>query len=1272
LTEVIPPEGPSWKFSLAGESSWTEWLNGRVYTGRATVATVTLPSGGWVRYETRGYTNCGAVQTCNPYDPSDCVTEEVPCQWSELERIRTRTTGGNGIPSGSWGFEYGVIQTEVEPDVYRSEYQTSIAGPDTYQLHTHEQPWGLAGPVTPVREIAVGSDANHILERTQFAWELLREWQPDAGQFKDLVPTAVTTIRDGHTYGRTFVYGDRSDTGHLGHFGQPVVIDEFGDFNRRTDLTYQSFSGLHLAPRVNLERVSRPDGPPYESTFAYDAQGFLESKTIRGTTTTYERDLWGNIKKATDANHHATQFTYDRGVVMDTTTPEYTISREINEDGTVASETRGSRTVRYEYDRLGRQTEVHPPQYGHTTVTSYGDTWVRVSRGSSFLTTTFDGFGRPVDTENAVGVRTHTEYDAAGRKVLESAPYYAGEPRKDTTYSHDALGRIIRRWNPGGTSVSYGYGGGDDGLTVAITDEEDRTTTQTWAATGDPGEARLVKVVDAAGTTWGYSYDVLGALRQVSEPGNVTRTWDYDGRHRLSSESHPESGTTAYGYDAVGNLESRTEAFGTAAARTFAYGYDGNNRRTSAGDVAVTYEYDEADRRTRALRSGVVDTRFQYDADGRLEFRRDTFTAGGVERALESLYAYDDNDNVIRITYPSGNVLCYSHDAGNRIKQVWRGATAQCLPPADGLYLADGAPEGVAYHASGALASYTSGPLGQRFTYTLGFDDRQRPSSIAAPGILELGYTYDGVGNVTTIADARPGRSASFVYDNLDRLTSATGGWGSTAYHYDGTEGAAGNRTKQAHNGVETDFQYPPGAPRRLNQVGSAAHAWNEYGDLSDDGTYVYSYSPSHMLVEVTRKADQTKLYYGYDGDDQRLWYTPEPEQKSRYYARGIGGLLSEYQLAGSQFTWQVDYVYLGNRLLAALRAPDGPVAGAFNKSSPANGADLYTPSVTLTWTTSAGATSYEYCLSSSGVCLGTWQNVGNATSATVTLASGATYHWQVRARNDEGTMEAADGWWSFALRRVSADFNGDSKADLLWRNYATGENRLWYMDGATKVSEAELPPLPDTNWRMSAVADFNADGKPDIVWRHGVTGSNAVWFMDGAVRIGEAGIQAVTGVNWQIVAAADFTLDGKPDILWRNQSTGANEIWAMDGIWAVTSIYLPAVTDTDFVIAGAADFDGNGSPDILWRNKSTGANAVWTMSGTTLVGDFGLLPVTDTGFEIGTAADLDGNGKPDIVWRHRTTGGDQVWFMDGLSVTDNCLVPTVADTTWWILRRRW
>ena len=141
-------------------------------------------------------------------------------------------------------------------------------------------------------------------------------------------------------------------------------------------------------------------------------------------------------------------------------------------------------------------------------------------------------------------------------------------------------------------------------------------------------------------------------------------------------------------------------------------------------------------------------------------------------------------------------------------------------------------------------------------------------------------------------------------------------------------------------------------------------------------------------------------------------------------------------------------------------------------------------------------------------------------------------------------------------------DFNGDGQSDLLWRNSATGENVVWYMNGATLTSTAPLLTVaPASGWQLVGVGDFNADGKPDLLWRNSATGQNVVWYMNGATIASTAPLLTVAPASgWQLVGVGDFNADGKPDLLWRNSATGENVVWYRNGVTITSTGSLPTV----------------------------------------------------------------------------------------------------------------
>jgi hypothetical protein len=261
----------------------------------------------------------------------------------------------------------------------------------------------------------------------------------------------------------------------------------------------------------------------------------------------------------------------------------------------------------------------------------------------------------------------------------------------------------------------------------------------------------------------------------------------------------------------------------------------------------------------------------------------------------------------------------------------------------------------------------------------------------------------------------------------------------------------------------------------------------------------------------------------------------------------------------------------------------------------------------------------------------------------------------------------------------IKNDFNLDGKVDLLWRNTATGQNLVWFMTGSfgtTFSNYVLLTPVTDQNWKMVGTADFNGDTKVDILWRNTSTGQNIVWFMNGTAFSNYVFLPTVVDQNWKMAGTADFNGDGKFDILWRNTSTGQNIVWFMTGANGTTFsnyVFLPPVADQNWKMTGTADFNGDGKVDILWRNTSTGQNIVWFMTGangTSLIRYAFLTTVADQNWKMAGTADFNADGKPDILWRNTSTGENMVWFMtgaDGTTMIGNINLLTVADQTWQI-----
>src|SRR6266480_2640188 len=223
-------------------------------------------------------------------------------------------------------------------------------------------------------------------------------------------------------------------------------------------------------------------------------------------------------------------------------------------------------------------------------------------------------------------------------------------------------------------------------------------------------------------------------------------------------------------------------------------------------------------------------------------------------------------------------------------------------------------------------------------------------------------------------------------------------------------------------------------------------------------------------------------------------------------------------------------------------------------------------------------------------------------------------------------------------------DFDGDCKSDVLWRNSATGEDYVWLMNGLTIASQGSINVVdPTSGWQVQGIGDFDGDGRADILWRNLSTGENYIYLMNGWTIAAQGLINGLStasqgSVNfvdpaWQVKGIGDFDGDGKADILWRNSSTGENYIYLMNG-WTIAARGLVNIVEPSsfWELKGIGDFDGDGKADILWRNSSTGENYVYFMNGWAIVSRGSLDTVADPYWMQRSATTLADSTGPDTV----------------------------------------
>jgi hypothetical protein len=247
-----------------------------------------------------------------------------------------------------------------------------------------------------------------------------------------------------------------------------------------------------------------------------------------------------------------------------------------------------------------------------------------------------------------------------------------------------------------------------------------------------------------------------------------------------------------------------------------------------------------------------------------------------------------------------------------------------------------------------------------------------------------------------------------------------------------------------------------------------------------------------------------------------------------------------------------------------------------------------------------------------------------------------------------------------------SSAVNNDGQTDILWRNYSTGSNDAWAMNGAAMSGIINLQAASGSGWKMVGTGDFNHDHHLDILWYHTTFGFVAIWLMKSSEFITSVNdfslLPIVADNDWDCVALGYFDgpTDKNIDILWRHKVTGQNAIWRMQGTSYQSSSMLPTVDQsTGWQIGGTGDFNGDGHTDIFWRNYSTGQHAVWLLNGPTYWTNANPPPISqsDLNWRVVGVDHFNSGNQVDLLWRHTTSTSVSIWFMNGA----NFLSSTIA-----------
>ncbi|MEO6003572.1 MAG: FG-GAP-like repeat-containing protein [Opitutus sp.] len=539
-------------------------------------------------------------------------------------------------------------------------------------------------------------------------------------------------------------------------------------------------------------------------------------------------------------------------------------------------------------------------------------------------------------------------------------------------------------------------------------------------------------------------------------------------------------------------------------------------------------------------------------------------------------------------------------------------------------------------------------------------------SVVSGPATTSNGLiTLTGPGSVTV----RAAQEGNDVYYLERTFTVLNGAAKSTDFNGDGKSDllwqnrVTGDRYTWLMNGTaltssvfigNNTSQWVIGATGDFNADGKADLIWQ---NTANGDCYIWLMNGSALISSV---------YLGNNGVSWHVVGTGD------FNADGQPDLIWQNTTSGDAYAWLMNGTALTSSVFIGTNGPLWTIVGVGDFNSD-NRADLIWQNF------------------SSGDCY-VWLMNGTALSSSVFVANNGA-QWQVTGSGDYNSDGKSDLIWTNTITgerviwmmngtavgsstslgvtsldwslgravtgggQTAADFNSDTKSDLIWQNTSDGDSYIWLMNGTSLLSSVFLGNN-GIAWQIAASGDFNSDGKADLVWQNALNGDRYIWLMNGTA-VASSVFLGTVAPDWDIAAIGDFNGDGKSDLVWQNTVNGDRYIWLMNGTVVSSSIFL-GNTGPDWQIAAVGDYNADGKSDLVWQNSANGDCYVWLMNGTSLLSSV-FLGTNGTQWQIAGSGDFNADGKSDLIWQNTSNGDRYIWLMNGTSLTSSVFIGTTA-----------
>jgi RHS repeat-associated protein len=895
------------------------------------VTSYTDPNGNQTSYtlaSSGGNTNKVIVTVTHPtvtyLTPDQTVSETYT--WSSAGQLLTRTDG-EGYATG-WTYVGGSGVKQGYVDHVTVDTGSGHLNLATTYAYTN---WGTVTSVTNPRSKTTTytvDEYDRILKSetgSPQGYEVVYFYDANGNLgYRDVENVDKTNTRDtGNPWFRTsFTYD---------------MLNNVASRVEEIDATHTRTWSFDYTKNDRLKTVTKPEGNKIR--FVYDERDLVYTKE-RGytsgvaSTETYDYDENRNLVTYTNGRAKSWTYIYDnfdrrtRATNPVTNYTTYVYDKDSNRTEVKRYEEAGSTDVllehtKHDFDEMSREYRVERGLYtsSWTWLNTTSDFDMRslvvsVEDACGSVTSfTYDGAGRPIGSEDALGNTVDLTLDANGNVTQVDETETTGYTTAKTFVTErdfDEVDRLKEERVVNETSSSdkhtttFKY----DSLNVLVERTDPESNVTTW--THDGLSRVLIESISLGSSTyktrtWGF--DKNDRLTSHKDDANNETTWAWNARDLVTTETYADTYAKDLDYDAADNLTQWIDPNGTQVDLT----YDDNSRNTDrtitrgsgvVGTTAESYTYDALDRNTEA-----------QDDDVTVDLTYDTLSQKLTEvsgpnpmgsSGKTTSYTYDNCGMVTGIAYPDGSFsVSRTLDDDHRATLIEDGSSNDIVA--------------VDYYGGGGRLKKLT--FGNSTTAEHGYNGFRWVSDLdhkTSTPTTFAGYdlTYDKVGNIIYEEWSHDsGKGHNYTYDKAYRLTKTLQHTADPSAEY-ASPGSQTYDTKIEYNLTDdsdrssvvttpyglsgTTVSYTSSSTHAYTVVGGTNRTYDNNGNLTDDGTFTYAYDYRNQLVTATRKSNShTEGAYLYDALGRRTKATLYSGASVRYYHDGVHEI-EEYDGSGA------------------------------------------------------------------------------------------------------------------------------------------------------------------------------------------------------------------------------------------------------------------------------------------------------------------------------------------------------------------------------------